>query len=76
MIKGIMNGPIVSVQELNIFKTCILWSMDDVFHICNKKVEHQFLSDVDMKRKGKPGINPGTQRVGFLRGDMIFRSKC
>ena len=24
--------------------------MDDVYHICNKKLEHQILSDVDMKK--------------------------
>ena len=37
--------------------------MDDVYHICNKKLEHQFLSEVDKKRP-KPSINPGTQPVG------------
>ena len=25
--------------------------MDDVYHIRNKKLEHQFLSEVDMKKK-------------------------
>ena len=24
--------------------------MDDVYHICNKKLEHQILSDVDMRK--------------------------
>ena len=41
-----VNGPVVSVQELNMLHT-----MDDVYHICNKKLQYQFLSDVDMKRK-------------------------
>ena len=32
--------------------------MDDVYHICNnKKLEHQFLSDADMKRKD-PNLAP------------------
>ena len=48
MVKGTVNGPIVSVQELNIFKTSMLWMM---FTIYEKKIEHQFLFDVDMKRK-------------------------
>ena len=75
VIKGITNGPVVSVQELNIFKTFMLWMMFTIF--ATKKLEHQFLSDGDMKRKRpKPGINPGTQREGVLWGDMIFRSKC
>ena len=75
VITGITNGPIVSVQELNIFKTCMLWMMFTVF--ATKKSEHQFLSDADMKRKiPKPGTNPGTQQVGVLCGDMTFRSKC
>ena len=30
--------------------------MDDAVHIYNKKVEHQFLSDVDMKSKNKASI--------------------
>ena len=59
MIKGIMNGPIVSVQESNIFKICMLWMMFTI-------LEHQFLFEVDMKKRPKPGINPGTQQVGFL----------
>ena len=44
--------------------------MDDVYHICNnKKLEHQFLSDADMKRKRpKPVTNPGTQQVGVSWG--------
>ena len=75
VIARITNGPIVSVQELNIFKTCMLWMMFTIF--ATKKLEHQFLSDADMKRKiPKPGTNPGTQQVGVLWGDMVFRSKC
>ena len=37
-----------------------------VYHICNnKKIEHQFMPEVDMKRKNlKAGLSPGTQRVG------------
>ena len=31
VITGITNGPIVSVHELNIFKTCMLWMMFTVF---------------------------------------------
>ena len=46
MIKGMTNGPVVSVKELYMLHT-----MDDVYHICNKKLQYQFLSDVDMKRK-------------------------
>ena len=38
-----MNGPVVSVQELNFH------AMDDFYHIY-KKIEHQFLFNVDMKR--------------------------
>ena len=40
--------------------------MDDVYHICNKKLEHLFLSEFDMEKIPKPGINPGTQQVGVL----------
>ena len=31
VIKGMTNGPIVSLQELNIFKTCMLWMMFTIF---------------------------------------------
>ena len=40
--------------------------MDDVYHIYNKKLEHQFLFDVDMKRKKpNPGLNYGTSEYTF-----------
>ena len=43
--------------------------MDDVYRICSKKIEHEFLSEVDMKKKSS--INPGSQQVGVLWGDML-----
>ena len=43
-----------------------LHTMDDAFHICNKKVEHQFLSDVDMKRKKNWHQSWYTASRGFI----------
>ena len=64
--KGITNGPIVSIQELNVFKTCMLWMM---FTIFATKIEHQFLSDVDMKRKKTQTWHQSwyTASRGFMR---------
>ena len=49
VIKEIMNGPIVTVQELNIFKASMLWMTCTTF--TTKKFEHQSMFDFDMKRK-------------------------
>ena len=53
VIKEIMIGLILSVQELNIFQTSMLWMMLTIFMI---KLEHQFLFDVDTKRKKDPNM--------------------
>ena len=44
-----------------------LHAMDDVFHICNKKIEHQLLSDVDMKRKNTWHQCRYTASRGFVK---------
>ena len=44
-----------------------------VYHICKTKIKHQFMPDVDMKRKSlKAGLSPGTQRVGVWSGDVYI----
>ena len=43
--------------------------MDDVYHIYNKNIEHQFLSDDDMKRKKTQTWHQSwyTASRGFMR---------
>ena len=45
-----------------------------VYHICNnKKIEHQFTPDVDMKRRSlKADLSPGTQRTGVWYGHVYI----
>ena len=62
-IKGMTNGSVASIQELNIFKTSMPRFMFTILQ--QQKIEHQFMPDVDMKRQSlKAGLSPGTQRVG------------
>ena len=63
-IKGMTNGPLVSMQELNIFKTSMPRCMFTIF-ATTTKIGHQFMPGVGMKRKSlKAGLSPRTQRVG------------
>ena len=43
--------------------------MDDIYHIYNKQLEHQFLSDIDMKRKKTQTWHQSwyTASGGFMR---------
>ena len=71
VIKGKMNDPYKNWPCLR--PACYGWCLPYL----QQKIEYQFLSEVDMKRtRPKPGINPGTQRLGVLWWDMLFRSKC
>ena len=38
--------------------------MDDVYHICNKKIRASIPLWGWHEKTNKPGINPGTQQVG------------
>ena len=67
-----IKGSVVSIQEWNIFKTSMPRFMFTIF-ATTTKIEHQFMPDVDMKRKSlKAGLSPGTQRVGIWQGDVYI----
>ena len=68
-IKGMTNGSDVSIQEWNIFKTSMPRFMFTIF-TTKTKTEHQFMPDVDMKRKSlKAGLSPGryTESMHLIR---------